>query len=316
MYRNLFAPSLLVGALALTLTSCGQASPEGTSTVERAESTHTNSSSVASQPASSSASVASQPASIALPAACAKDALPVKKPGRLTIGTDKPGYPPYIVDDDPTNGKGFESALAYAVAGQLGFAKDEVAWMVVPFNSSYAPGPKSFDFDINQIGINADRRQGADFSDPYYHAPQAIVTLEGSKIVSATTLAELATAKLGVQIGTTTLDAVKAVIHPTNDVQVFDDTAAATAALKNGNVDGIAADLPTAIYLRDAVLEKAKVLGTFSAQQGDNWGLLFEKGSPLVPCVNEALRAIKASGELDRITHEWMDASANAPELR
>jgi polar amino acid transport system substrate-binding protein len=140
--------------------------------------------------------------------ACAKDGLPLENTGQLTVGTDKPAFPPYFVDDDPTNGKGFESAVAYAVADELGFAKDEVEWTVVPFNSSYAPGPKDFDFDINQISITPQREKAVDFSRPYYTAPQAVVVPKSSEFANAETFAELEGATVGVQIGTTSLDAV------------------------------------------------------------------------------------------------------------
>src|SRR5918992_5465398 len=139
--------------------------------------------------------------------ACSKDQLPLTNSGQLTVGTDKPAFPPYFVDDDPTNGKGFESAVAYAVADELGFARDEVEWTVVPFNSSYAPGPKDFDFDINQISITPAREKAVDFSRPYYTAPQAVVVPKGSDLADASSLADLKDATIGVQIGTTSLDA-------------------------------------------------------------------------------------------------------------
>ena len=252
----------------------------------------------------------------ALPAECTKDQLQTLKSGVLTVGTDKPGYPPYIVDDDPSNGKGFESAVAYAVAKALGYGQADVKWTVVPFNKSYAPGKKAFDFDINQISITPDRQKVVDFSDPYYEAPQAIVVRGDSKFASAASIADLKDAQLGVQVGTSSLDAVKSVIAPSKDVKVFDDTAAATAALKGKQIDGIVADLPTAIYLRDAELTGAKVVGQFAAPGGDQWGLLFQKGSPLVACTNAALTSLKASGELDAITQQWMSKSAEAPVLQ
>ena len=303
---------IAAAAFCLVLTACTESAGPKPGAVESP-----NSVDVAEvAPATPLAPAAASNVSPAVSAACMTESLPVKQTGRLTIGTDKPGYPPYIIDDDPTNGKGLESAVAYAIADKLGFRPDQVEWVVVPFNSSYAPGPKDFDFDINQIGITPDRLQVVDFSEAYYHAPQAVVAMEGSKIANATTLAELKTPKLGVQVGTTSLEAIRVVIQPTTAVQVFDDTAAATTSLMNGNIDGLVADLPTAMYLRDAVLEQAKVVGTFAAAQGDSWGLLFEKGSALVPCVNQALADLRVSGRLDEITHEWMDPSTNAPELK
>ena len=164
-----------------------------------------------SDTSSSAGSAAATPAANA----CAKGRLDLCKPGTLTVGTDKPAFPPYFEDDDPTNGKGFESAVAYAVADELGFAKDEVKWTIVPFNSSYAPGPKQFDFDINQISITPQRAKRVDFSEPYFTAPQAVIALKGSSAARATDLADLKDAKLGVQVGTTSLDAVQASIKPT-----------------------------------------------------------------------------------------------------
>ena len=305
MNGNRVTLTLLASAVALSLAACGGSD-------KATETTGGNAAPAASTeapPASTAAPASTEAGGVS--AACASAAAPTKTAGTLTVGTDKPGYPPYIQDDDPTNGKGFESAVAYAVAARLGFAKDQVKWTVVPFNSSYAPGPKEFDFDINQIGINPDRQSAVDFSDPYYTTPQSVVVLKGSKIESAATLADVIAAKIGVQVGTTTLDALKALnVTP----EVFDDTAAATAALKNGQIDGLAVDLPTGIYLRDAELTDAKIVGTFG--KGEDWGLLAEKGSTLVPCLNEAIAAMTADGSLASITQEWMGASVNAPELK
>jgi polar amino acid transport system substrate-binding protein len=157
-----------------------------------------------------------QPAATQSADACAKDQLALKQEGKLTIATDKPAFPPYFEDDDPTNGKGFESAVAYAIAEKLGFRKNEVEWTVVPFNSSYAPGPKEFDFDVNQISITPQRARRVDFSEPYYTAPQAVVAPKDSPVAGATSLAALQEAVIGVQIGTTSLDAVSARIKPSN----------------------------------------------------------------------------------------------------
>jgi polar amino acid transport system substrate-binding protein len=248
--------------------------------------------------------------------ACAKDKLAVKESGTLTIGTDKPAYPPYFEDDDPTNGKGFESAVAYAVADKLGFAPDEVTWQVVPFNSSYAPGPKKFDFDLNQISITPQRSKRVDFSTPYYTAPQAVVALKKAPAAKAKSLAELADAKLGVQVGTTSLDAVSATIKPSTQPQVFNDSNDTVRALKDGRVDAIVVDLPTAFYLTAAEIPSATITGQFQAPGGDDWGLLLEKGSALTACVSRAVDELRTSGELDQITQRWMGGQAGAPELQ
>jgi polar amino acid transport system substrate-binding protein len=248
--------------------------------------------------------------------ACATDQLPLITAGTLTVGTDKPAYPPYFEDDDPSNGKGFESAVAYAVADELGFTKDRVKWTVVPFNSSYAPGPKKFDFDINQISITPKRAERVDFSTPYYTAPQAIVTLKSAPTADATSLAELADVKLGVQVGTTSLDAANEVIKPSTPPQVFNDSNDTVRALKTKRVDAVVVDLPTAFYLTAAEIPEAKITGQFDAPGGDDWGLVLAKDSELTPCVNQAIEALESSGELEQITDKWMGDQAGAPELQ
>ncbi len=247
--------------------------------------------------------------------ACAPDQLALTAPGTLTVGTDKPAYPPYFEDDDPSNGKGFESAVAYAVADKLGLA-DKVKWIVVPFNSSYAPGPKKFDFDINQISISPKRAERVDFSTPYYTAPQAVLALKSSSAASATSLADLADAKIGVQVGTTSLDAVNELIKPTSQPQVFNDSNDTVRALKTKRVDAIVVDLPTAFYLTAAEIPEAKIAGQFDAPGGDDWGLVLAKDSELTACVNSALEELESSGELQQITDQWMGGQAGAPELR
>jgi polar amino acid transport system substrate-binding protein len=248
--------------------------------------------------------------------ACTKDQLALTSAGQLTVGTDKPAFPPYFVDDDPTNGKGFESAVAYAVAKRLGFDKSEVKWTVVPFNSSYAPGPKKFDFDINQISITPAREKAVDFSSPYYTAPQAVVVPKGSDLAGASSLADLKDATIGVQIGTTSLDAARDVIQPSQDVKVFNDSNDVVTALKQNQVDAVVLDLPTAFYLTAAQVPGAKIVGQFSAPGGDQFGLLLAKDSELTPCVDDALAKLKSDGELKQITDKWMGATAGAPELR
>jgi polar amino acid transport system substrate-binding protein len=247
---------------------------------------------------------------------CTKDQLQTRSSGTLTIGTDKPAYPPYFENDDPTNGKGFESAVAYAIADKLGFTKDEVKWTVVPFNSSYAPGNKDFDFDVNQISITPKRAERVDFSDPYYTAPQAVVALKDAAAANATSLADLKDTQLGVQIGTTSLDAVEASIKPSKQTKVFNDSNDTVAALKQGQVDAIVVDLPTALYLTAAEIPKAKVVGQFEAPGGDKWGAVLSKDSPLTDCVNKAIGELQSSGELDQLTQKWMSDSAGAPELQ
>lgn len=264
-----------------------------------------------------SGSSAQTPATTATAAAdsCTKESLQTFASGKLTVGTDKPAYPPYFEDDDPTNGKGFESAVAYAVAEKLGFTKDEVAWTTVPFNSSYAPGSKKFDFDINQISVTPQRAKRVDFSTPYFTAPQAVVARADSAAANASSLAELADKKLGVQVGTTSLDAATAQIKPTQQPQVFNDSNDTVRALKTKRVDAIVVDLPTAFYLTAAEIENGKIVGQFEAPGGDDWGLLLEKGSKLTPCVNQAVEALKEDGTLDKLQDQYMGGDA-APDLQ
>ena len=258
---------------------------------------------------------AEQAATSTTATACLRDDLDTIEPGVLTIGTDKPAFPPYFVDDDPSNGQGFESAVAYGIADRLGFAQDEVTWVVVPFNSSYAPGPKRFDFDINQISITPQREQQVDFSEPYYTTPQAVLVPAGSPFANATSVADLKDAKFGVQVGTTSLDALESVIDPSQQPQVFNDSNDTVRALKSKQVDAIVVDLPTAIYLRDVEIPGSKVVGQFPAPGGDDWGVVLAKDSTLTPCVNEAIGAMRASGELDQITERWIGAEAPVLDL-
>ncbi len=248
-------------------------------------------------------------------ASCAKDKLTLLTPGKLTIATDKPAYPPYFEDDDPTNGKGFESAVAYAIADELGFEKSEVAWKVVPFNASFKPGKKDFDFDVNQISITEPRQKAVDFSSPYFTAPQAVLALEGSDAAKAKTLADLKDAKLGVQVATTSLDAATKQIAPSTQPQVFDDSNATVQALKTKKVDAIVVDLPTALYLNAAEVDGSVVVGQFDAPGGDQWGAVLEKDSPLTACVNQAIEKLDASGKLDELTDTWITKAAGAPKL-
>jgi polar amino acid transport system substrate-binding protein len=246
---------------------------------------------------------------------CKPGQLPTQQQGVLTIATDKPAYPPYFEDDDPTNGEGFESAVAYAVADQLGYPKAKVKWTVEPFNSSFAPGPKDFDFDVNQISITPPREKAVDFSAPYYTANQAVVALKDSDAAKATSLEDLQDANLGVQIGTTSLEAAEAEIEPSSRPEVFNNSNDVVQALKNKQIDAVVVDLPTALYLTAVQVPEATVVGQFSAPGGDQWGALLEKDSELTGCVSQAVEALEDSGELERITQRWMSQAAGAPEL-
>jgi polar amino acid transport system substrate-binding protein len=246
---------------------------------------------------------------------CTPENLETFKDGVLTVGTDSPAYSPYFEDNDPTNGKGFESAVAYEIADQLGFDRSAVEWTVVPFNASYAPGPKKFDFDVNQISITPPREKVVDFSIPYYTAAQAVLVAKDSDLEGITSLDQLQDSTIGVQIGSTSLDAVEQQIDPSTDPRVFDNSNDVVSALKTGQVDAIVVDLPTAIFLRDVEVPGSTVVGQFDAPGGDEWGALLAKDSPLTECVNFALQNMIDDGTLDEITKQWMSDSASAPEL-
>ena len=247
--------------------------------------------------------------------ACTPAHLETHTKGELTVATDQPAYPPYFVGNDPENGKGFESAVAYAIAKQLGFKRAAVKWTVEPFNSSYAPGPKDFDFDVNEISITPARAKQVDFSSPYYTANQAVVALPGTAAAKARSLADLRGSEIGVQVGTTSLDAVNREIKPSAQPKVFNNSNDVVTALKEHQVDAIVVDLPTALYLTAAQVPSAKIVGQFSAPGGDKWGALLQKGSPLTPCVSRAIDQLRSSGQLASVTNRWMSQAASAPVL-
>ncbi|WP_305786651.1 ABC transporter substrate-binding protein [Symbioplanes lichenis] len=247
--------------------------------------------------------------------ACAPGALDTLAAGKLTIGTDTPAYEPWFSDNKPANGKGFESAVAYAVAERLGYPAAEVVWTNVGFNNAIAPGPKTFDFDVNQFSITADRKKAVDFSSPYYLVRQTVITTKGSKIASAKSLAELQGAKLGAQVGTTSYQAVTDIIKPAAKPQVYNNNDDAKAALENGSVDGIVVDLPTAFYMTAAELDNGVIVGQLP-QVGvpEQFGLVLDLGSKLTPCVSGAVDQLRQDGTLAELEKTWL-TSGGAPEL-
>ena len=248
-------------------------------------------------------------------ASCEKADLATVTSDKLTIATGEPAYYPWVIDDKPESGEGFEGAVAYAVAKQLGFNNDEVVWVRTTFDGAVTPGEKNFDFNLQQFSITADRSKVVDFSSPYYTAPQAIVSYKGSKIAGKTSIAELKNAKLGAAVGTTSLDAVENQIGV--KPQVFNDNAAGVTALKNGQIDGLVVDLPTAFYLSGVEVKDGLIVGQLpSSGAGDQFGLLLSKGSKLTPCVSGAVDAITADGTLAAITDKWLATDAGAPVLK
>jgi polar amino acid transport system substrate-binding protein len=248
---------------------------------------------------------------------CAIDGVSLVEDGTLTIGTDSPAFPPWFQDDEPSNGKGFESAVAYAVADELGCSEDSVKWTTVAFNNAFAPGDKDFDFDINQVSITPERDEAVDFSDGYYDVNQAIVGYEDSAAADATSLDDLKGMKLGAQLGTTSLDFINDVIKPDKEAFVYNDNNAAKAALDAQQVDGLVLDLPTAFYVSAAEIEGTKVIGQFpaSGDQPEQFGMVFEEGNPLRDKVNEALASLEESGKLDDIAQEWLSDFVDAPVI-
>jgi polar amino acid transport system substrate-binding protein len=248
-------------------------------------------------------------------ASCDRADLQTVTEGKLTIATGEPAYYPWVIDDKPESGEGFEGAVAYAVATQLGFDAADVTWVRTTFDSAVTPGEKNFDFNLQQFSITEERKAAVDFSSPYYTAPQAIVSFKGSKIEGATTLEALKSAKLGAAVGTTSLDAIETQIGATP--QVFNDNAAGVSALINKQIDGLVVDLPTAFYLSGVEVPNGLIVGQLpSTGAGDSFGLLLTKGSPITGCVSAAVDAITADGTLAAIEDQWLASGAGAPVLK
>jgi len=259
-------------------------------------------------------------------ASCEKDQLETTSAGKLTIGTDNPAFPPWFEGgapkgskweiNDPGKGQGFEGAVAYAVAEKMGFARNEVEWVVVPFDQSFKPGPKSFDFDINQISIKPERANNVDFSEPYYDVNQALVALKGSSLANAKSIADVKDAKLGAQIGTTSLTYIDDEIQPSKKASVYNTNNDVISALKAKQIDGIVVDLPTAFFVTAVQVPNGTIVGQFpDAGEQEQFGLVLAKDSPLTDCVDQAVTALRDDGTLDEIQQEWLADKANAPVL-
>jgi polar amino acid transport system substrate-binding protein len=254
---------------------------------------------------------------------CTKDDLNLVNAGQFTVGTDNPAYPPWFGGDekspwkvsDPRSGKGFESAVAYAVAKKLGFTKSEVKWIRVQFNTAFAPGAKKFDVDINQISFKPVRAKAVDFSNSYYDVNQAMVVLRGTPIARAEGIDELKPYKLGAQLGTTSYDFIQDRIKPSKQPAVFDTNDAAVQSLKNKQIEGLVVDLPTAFYVTAAQVENSRILGQFQSTTKEHFGMVLEKGNSLTQCVNSALAQLKTDGTLQEIQDQWLSKVAGAPVL-
>jgi polar amino acid transport system substrate-binding protein len=236
--------------------------------------------------------------------------------GTLTIATGNPAFSPWVENDAPESGEGFEAAVAYAVAGELGFAEENVAWVRTGFDEAIQPGAKNFDFNLQQYSITPEREETVSFSEPYYTTNQAIVGYPDSLAGGATSVADLKGLKFGVQAGTTSLEFLETVIAPDTEAFVYDDNAAAKAALEAKQIDAIVVDLPTAFYIAAVEIEGAAVIGQFpAAGSADEFGLLFDLGNPLVECVNAALASLRDSGDLAAIEQTWLADKTNAPVI-
>lgn len=302
-------------ALALTLAACGgEADPETPETeVEQP---------AEDEPAEDEPAEDEEPADetaedeTAAPAGCTPDELALLEAGQLTVGTGDPVFPPWMLNDDPAGGEGFENGIVYALAEELGFAAEDVVWVSQTFDETIAPGPKDFDFNLQQFTITDERKQAVDFSDGYYAAPQAVFGLADSAAASATTIADLKGLKIGVAAGTTSVDYVESVIAPESDALIFNDNAAVKVALESNQIDAVVTDLPTALYITGVEIEGTKVFGQIEGSGGDEWGLLLAKDSTLTECVNLALAALTTSGELETITTTWMSEFTDAPLIK
>ena len=278
----------------------------------------------------SAAAVSTAPSAApsATPDACAAANLTLATPGKFTIGTDNPAYPPYFAENadkhktppweigDPTNGQGFESAVGYALADRLGFDKADVAWIVVPFANSFAPGPKTFDIDLNQVNYKTERTQTADLTKGYYFGNQALVVLKNSPLAKATTIAELKDGVYGAQVGTTSYDAIASVIAPSKPAMVYDTNDLAIKALGNKTIDGVMVDLPTADYITNVQVDNSTIVGQFEGGTPEYFSAVLGKGSTLTPCVDAAIDSLTADGTLDKLASTWLPFQDSVPVIK
>jgi len=284
--------------------------------------------SAASPSAAAVVSTAPSVAPSATPDACAAANLTLVTPGKFTIGTDNPAYPPYFAENadkhmtppweigDPTNGQGFESAVGYAIADKLGFDKADVTWIVVPFANSFAPGPKTFDIDLNQVNYKTERTQTADLTKGYYFGNQALVVLKNSPLAKATTIAELKDGQYGAQVGTTSYDSIASVIAPSKPALVYDTNDLAIKALGNKTIDGVMVDLPTADYITNVQVQNAAIVGQFEGGTPEYFSAVLGKGSTLTPCVDAAIDSLTADGTLDKLASTWLPFQDSVPVIK
>jgi polar amino acid transport system substrate-binding protein len=305
---------VVLAALALLTAACGSGNDEGAGTTTTAAATTAAPTTAAPTTTTAAPTTTTVATTTTAMDACAVDNLNLVTPGQLTVATGEPVYPPWMGVGDgnfdvPESKTGYEGALVYDLAEQMGFTDDQVVFVRTGFDEAIAPGPKDWDFNIQQYSITDDRKEVVDFSDPYYTTRQALVALPDSSVIGATTLADLADAKLGAAIGTTSFDFIENVIGV--KAQVYDDNLNAITALIAGQLDGIVVDLPTAYYIVAAQMPEGTegvIVAQFAtpSAQPDNYGMLFAKGNPLVSCVNAALATLKDQGVLDDLEAQWL----------
>ena len=271
----------------------------------------------ASESSSSSAASGTSSSASATAASCSNSAIQSQlyAKGMLTVATDKPVYPPWFVNNKPTNGQGYESAVAYAVAAQLGFKPSQVTWAYEPFDSSYAPGPKKFDFDINEISYSTQRAQAVTFSDSYYDVQQALVALKSSPVVTKHSPADLKTYVYGDQVGTTSLQFINSQIQPTHTPKVFETLNDVKQALQTKQIAALVTDTPTAQFISSSEIPGSVMVAQFPST-GEHYGLLFAKGNPLVTCVNKALATLKSNGTLAQLTTKYLKLYTSVPTIK
>jgi polar amino acid transport system substrate-binding protein len=319
---------VLLAALTLVVTACGGDDDDdptttavdaaGDTTTTTADDTTTTAGDPTTTAGDTSTTVGEDPTATGPPEECAVEGLPLKTPGTLTVATGEPAFPPWIGgDDDPTAKEGFESTVVYAISGRMGLA-DQVTWVRTGFDEAIAPGPKDYDFNIQQFSISEERDEVVDFSEPYYTVQQSLVAYSDSGITAAETAADLAGYRLGAQIGTTSLDYIENVIQPTTPASVYDTNADVKAALDAGQIDGVVFDLPTAYNVTAVEIPEATIVGVLEAPgaEPEELGLLFEDGSPLVECVNVAIRSLKEDGTFAALEEIWLAQEGEVKTIR
>lgn len=249
---------------------------------------------------------------------CTPDQLKTLKTDTFTFGTDQPVYAPWYVNNNPTNGQGFESAVAYAIASRLGYTYGQVVWVRVTFNAAIQPGPKTFDADLDEFSITPQRESAVDFSAPYYDVTQAVITTKGSAAAGVTTLAGLRNLKIGAQVGTTSYTAAQNVIKPNTQVSVYNSNQDAEAALSDGQIDALVVDLPTAFEITSAgEVHNSEIVGQLPQNgQAEQFGAVLDKGSPLTACVSAAVQSLRSDGTLTNLANQWLAQAGSAPVLK